>query len=99
MASCVQANRVESCPFPNFNFNVAHHGSYVVLASEPVSLVGVDIMTRQPTRDESPAVFFEAFRHSYSKKEWDTILSAGPDASHLYDQFLRSAISVLCVVF
>lgn len=26
--------------FPNFNFNVSHHGDYVAIASEPVCLVG-----------------------------------------------------------
>ena len=28
---------------PNFNFNVSHEGDYVVLAAEPVLLVGVDV--------------------------------------------------------
>lgn len=28
---------------PNFNYNVSHEGDYVVLASEPVCLVGVDV--------------------------------------------------------
>eukprot|EP00965_Chrysotila_dentata_P251955 6210381-Pleurochrysis_carterae.AAC.3 len=28
---------------PNFNYNVAHDGNYVVLASEPVLLIGVDV--------------------------------------------------------
>jgi hypothetical protein len=28
---------------PNFNFNVSHEGEFVVLASEPVAIVGVDV--------------------------------------------------------
>jgi 4'-phosphopantetheinyl transferase len=28
---------------PNFNFNVSHEGEFVVLASEPVCIVGVDV--------------------------------------------------------
>jgi 4'-phosphopantetheinyl transferase len=31
--------------FPNFNFNVSHHGDYVAIASEPLCLVGIDIVS------------------------------------------------------
>ena len=31
-------------PFPNWNYNVSHHGDFVGIASEPVCLVGLDIM-------------------------------------------------------
>ena len=29
---------------PGFNYNVSHHGGVVALASEPIALVGLDIM-------------------------------------------------------
>ncbi|CAM6129897.1 unnamed protein product [Calypogeia fissa] len=83
------ANRTDNSPFPNLNFNVAHHGNYVVLASEPVCLVGVDIMTHQPVREESPVTFFEPFRHCYTTNEWNMVFSAGPDAGPMFDQFYR----------
>lgn len=37
------ANRPAGCPHPNFNFNVSHEGDFVVLASEPVCVCGVDV--------------------------------------------------------
>ncbi|KAJ1618898.1 hypothetical protein T492DRAFT_916452 [Pavlovales sp. CCMP2436] len=46
---------------PNFNFNVSHEGAWVVLASEPSLLVGVDVAApqearrRRPPPDGSPA--------------------------------------------
>ena len=36
---------------PNFNFNVSHEGHYVVLASEPVLLVGIDVSAPFEIRD------------------------------------------------
>ncbi|KAG2650394.1 hypothetical protein PVAP13_1NG193957 [Panicum virgatum] len=31
--------------FPNFNFNTSHQGDYVGIASEPLCLVGLDIIS------------------------------------------------------
>ena len=31
--------------FPNFNFNTSHHGDYVAISSEPLCLVGLDIVS------------------------------------------------------
>ncbi|XAR71086.1 Holo-[acyl-carrier-protein] synthase [Bertholletia excelsa] len=31
--------------FSNFNFNVSHHGDYVAIASEPICIVGLDIVS------------------------------------------------------
>jgi len=35
---------VDATRFPNFNFNVSHHGAFVAIASEPAALVGLDLM-------------------------------------------------------
>ena len=35
--------------YPNFNFNVSHHGKYVVIASEPLRLVQLAHPTPLPT--------------------------------------------------
>ena len=52
---------------PNFNFNVSHEGDFVVLASEPVAVCGVDVAApgqarrrgdgRKPSIDEMLKVF------------------------------------------
>ena len=50
---------------PCFNFNVSHHGDWVALASEPLCLVGVDVMVHEPRPhrvSEAPEDFFKAFR-------------------------------------
>eukprot|EP00439_Symbiodinium_sp_Y106_P060729 s1591_g9.t1 len=37
---------------PNFNFNVSHDGNWVVLASDPIFLVGADVSAPQQERGE-----------------------------------------------
>lgn len=37
---------------PNFNFNVSHDGRWVVLASDPLQLVGVDVSAPQRARND-----------------------------------------------
>jgi len=45
------------CPLPpglpNFNFNVSHDGHWVVLASDPLRLVGVDVSAPQRARGDA----------------------------------------------
>lgn len=44
-------------PFaPNFNFNVSHEGAWVVLASEPLLLVGVDVAAPRSARAQRSAL-------------------------------------------
>lgn len=38
---------------PNFNFNISHDGHWVVLASDPLRLIGVDITAPQRARGDS----------------------------------------------
>lgn len=40
---------------PNFNYNVSHEGAWVVLAAEPLLLVGVDVAAPQGARRGAPA--------------------------------------------
>ena len=62
------ANAIALPHAPNFNFNVSHEGDFVVLASEPVAMCGVDVAApgqarrpradgRVPTADEMLATF------------------------------------------
>eukprot|EP00899_Mesostigma_viride_P019490 jgi/Mesvir1/27542/Mv07300-RA.1 len=73
------ANSVTDARFPNFNFNATHHGDYVALASEPLCLVGVDVMAHEARHAQMPAEeFFQSFTGCYTPKEWAVVRSAGP---------------------
>ncbi|CAM6017330.1 unnamed protein product [Sphagnum balticum] len=73
----------------NFNFNVSHHGDYVVIVSEPMCLVGVDVMAHDTRSKDPPHKFFEVFSACFTPCEWETILSAGPEEDMLFHQFYR----------
>lgn len=61
-------------PFPNWNYNVSHHGDFVGIASEPVCLVGLDIMNaRERPRRNSANEFFRSFHRQLSGAEWGAI--------------------------
>jgi 4'-phosphopantetheinyl transferase len=76
---------------PNFNFNVSHHGAYVAIASEPVALVGMDLMDTQERakRKESAEVFFGYFDDNFTNGEWEIIKSAGPEDLPMYTQVIE----------
>ncbi|XP_057789314.1 uncharacterized protein LOC131006158 [Salvia miltiorrhiza] len=66
--------------FPNFNFNVSHHGDYVAIASEPICLVGVDIVSHSVPVNEAADEFIQSFSSYFSDLEWCNICNAGsPD--------------------
>ncbi|CAN6339507.1 unnamed protein product, partial [Urochloa humidicola] len=45
---------LENCStFPNFNFNTSHQGDYVGIASEPLCLVGLDIVSVSKPQGET----------------------------------------------
>ncbi|XP_031373673.1 L-aminoadipate-semialdehyde dehydrogenase-phosphopantetheinyl transferase-like isoform X2 [Punica granatum] len=68
--------------YPNFNFNASHHGDYVGVASEPLCLVGLDIVSYTPPHKETILEFIQNFTSYFSSLEWGRILSAGsPDES------------------
>jgi len=84
-----KVNKVGSGKFSNLSFNVSHHGQYVVLVTDPVSPVGVDITGSSTSYDEPPEEYFKNFTSYFTLFEWNTIWSAGPEAGALYDQFHR----------
>nr|POE54595.1 l-aminoadipate-semialdehyde dehydrogenase-phosphopantetheinyl transferase [Quercus suber] len=63
--------------FPNFNFNVSHHGDYVAIASEPLCLVGLDIVSYDIPPKETILEFIQNFSSYFSSLEWDNIVNAG----------------------
>jgi phosphopantetheinyl transferase len=71
---------------PNFNFNVSHEGDFVVLASEPLCLVGVDVSAPEACRSGAsrPAPeLLKLFSKQLSRCEADYIRSAGCDGASL----------------
>lgn len=75
--------------FPDLSFNVSHHGDYVVIVSDPVSPMGVDIATHEKHFDLHPEEVFEVYATSFTAFEWKTIRSGGPDSGGMLDQFFR----------
>jgi 4'-phosphopantetheinyl transferase len=68
---------------------VSHHGDFVVLASEPNSLVGIDVMVTDVEDIEAPEEYVKNFRSCFTLLEWTNINSVGPDKRQLLDQFNR----------
>ncbi|XP_019701731.1 uncharacterized protein [Elaeis guineensis] len=64
-------------PFPNFNFNVSHHGDYVGIASESVCLVGLDIFSLVVPQQETALEFIKNFSSYFTVLEWKKIVNAG----------------------
>ncbi|KAF3437751.1 hypothetical protein FNV43_RR20507 [Rhamnella rubrinervis] len=62
---------------PNFNFNTSHHGDYVAVASEPLCLVGLDIVSPVIPWKETVTEFIQNFSSYFSSLEWDNIMTAG----------------------
>mmetsp|Transcript_25121 Transcript_25121/g.51084 ORF Transcript_25121/g.51084 Transcript_25121/m.51084 type:complete len:345 (+) Transcript_25121:64-1098(+) len=70
------------------NLNVSHHGSWAVLAMEEKSLVGVDVSSTTPPRENlSFEAFFESMEESLTKKEWRSIRNAGATDEELFYAF------------
>jgi len=58
----------------NFNFNVSHHGSWVVLAAHKNFEVGVDLMEYEfPRGSNTLGEFFQTMRSSFTDDEWSAI--------------------------
>jgi len=77
--------------FPNFNFNVSHHSHWVVLASEPHDLIGVDVMDMKVPRrqkDADVAEFFNTMKHCFTPLEWNNIRYVN-DVNSQEKQFFR----------
>ncbi|XP_048139966.1 L-aminoadipate-semialdehyde dehydrogenase-phosphopantetheinyl transferase-like isoform X1 [Rhodamnia argentea] len=71
--------------FPNFNFNVSHHGDYVAIASEPLCLVGLDMVSCTIPWKETVTEFIQNFSSYFSRLEWDFIIGAGNEEQMLVE--------------
>jgi 4'-phosphopantetheinyl transferase len=71
----------ENKPYPlcehtalgTWNYNVSHHGNYVVIASHPKKIIGVDVMTVKPTHrnaaSQDELEFFCTFKAHFTPRE------------------------------
>jgi len=73
--------------FPFFNFNVSHHGDWVVLASEPNHLVGIDVMKIEKRRSEATTDFFAAMENCFTNSEWKVIKQQSQNEYEQLSQF------------
>lgn len=80
--------------FPNFNFNTSHQGDYVAIASEPLCLVGLDIVSPAIPGKETILEFVRNFSQYFSAWEWDCIVNAGTS-----DEILVEFYRYDCTVF
>ncbi|PKA65951.1 4'-phosphopantetheinyl transferase [Apostasia shenzhenica] len=74
--------------FPNFNFNVSHHGNYVAIVSEPLYLVGLDIVSNEILRQPATLDFVYGFASYFTALEWKEIVNAGT-LTEVLASFLR----------
>ncbi|GJN28384.1 hypothetical protein PR202_gb16497 [Eleusine coracana subsp. coracana] len=63
--------------FPNFSFSTSHQGDYVGIASEPLCLVGLDIVSISKPPGETVAEFIRHFSSYLTDHEWSCIVRAG----------------------
>ncbi|KAL1523676.1 hypothetical protein AB1Y20_018610 [Prymnesium parvum] len=72
---------------PNFNFNLSHEGHFVVLASEPVLLVGVDVSAPFELRGGPQLGPFSQVRQTFSNvltdEEWQVVEAEPDDAARV----------------
>lgn len=70
----LQVNNISK--YPNFNFNLSHHGEWVILGSEPQGIIGVDVMNIEvPHRktDKDVHEFFDQMVGCFTNFEWKNI--------------------------
>ncbi|XP_052198921.1 uncharacterized protein LOC127806015 [Diospyros lotus] len=74
--------------FPNFNYNTSHHGDFVAIASEPICIVGLDIVSHTVPEKETIPEFIQNFSSYFSRLEWDNIVKAG-SCDEMLNEFYR----------
>jgi len=62
----------------NFNFSVSHDGDFVLVASEPLALVGVDVCGGKE-RCAALSESLEPYKAAFSVEEWAAFFSQGAD--------------------
>mmetsp|Transcript_47803 Transcript_47803/g.120659 ORF Transcript_47803/g.120659 Transcript_47803/m.120659 type:complete len:296 (+) Transcript_47803:194-1081(+) len=80
------SNSVDRSSTPNFNFNVSHEGDFVVLASEPLCICGIDVAAPEQVRlrgkEQGLEELQRIFRSQFTDWEWGCIRSAANEEGH-----------------
>ena len=63
--------------FPGFNYSVSHGGNFVGIASEPVLLVGLDIISDVDFKQQPTPDLLNSLSSHFTYFEWRNITSAG----------------------
>jgi 4'-phosphopantetheinyl transferase len=79
--------------FPNFNFSTSHQGDYVGIASEPLCLVGLDIVSVSEPQGETAAEFVSNFSSYLTDHEWNCIVRAGTPRDVLTEFYRYNVLS------
>jgi len=58
------------CDTPNFNFNVSHDGRHVIIAAEPLCIVGVDVCAPDSERKGGGEQDLTSMRDMLTVREW-----------------------------
>mmetsp|Transcript_89808 Transcript_89808/g.279452 ORF Transcript_89808/g.279452 Transcript_89808/m.279452 type:complete len:409 (-) Transcript_89808:36-1262(-) len=75
---------------PNWNVNVSHEGSWVVCASEPLCIAGIDVAElRRFNKKNEPIDYKKSFKDNLTASEWKDVESAGADPDDQYEVFSR----------
>eukprot|EP00931_Biecheleriopsis_adriatica_P058118 TRINITY_DN34532_c0_g1_i2.p1 TRINITY_DN34532_c0_g1~~TRINITY_DN34532_c0_g1_i2.p1 ORF type:complete len:427 (+),score=89.17 TRINITY_DN34532_c0_g1_i2:106-1281(+) len=75
---------------PNWNVNCSHEGSWVVCASEPHVIAGIDVAElRRTKKNGEPIDFYDVFKENLTQKEWDYVKEHGSDPDTEYEAFSR----------
>ncbi|TFJ85737.1 hypothetical protein NSK_003241 [Nannochloropsis salina CCMP1776] len=77
---------------PQWNYNVSHHGEWVVLASEPFHAVGTDLVDvgDRPFEAMTALEYLEHFKRHLTPAEWQGLRSVGRDGeASQYRAFYR----------
>lgn len=67
----------------------------MAIASEPICLVGLDIVDHYIPEKESVREFIQSFSSYFSRLEWNAILNAGSDDQMLGEFYRYDALKIL----
>lgn len=75
---------------PNFNANVSHEGSWVVCATEPLCVCGIDVAElRRIKPNGEPIDFYKNFADQLTAAEWADVRKGGDSLDDQYEVFSR----------
>lgn len=75
---------------PNWNANPSHEGSWVVCASEPYCVCGIDVAELRRLKGNGEAIdFYKVFADQLTQSEWDDVKKGGESLDDQYEVFSR----------